>query len=197
MNPLWGRKTLYDVAHLSAIATIAAAAAAVGAAASAAGSISSGMAQQSAERYNAQVDQNNATQAQEAADAQSQVSEQQTASKLAQQKVDYAASGVDPNTGTPVDVMTDTASKGRLDALSLRYGGQVRAQADREGGSLALYQGASDADAGYLTGAGTLLTGASKLQSAIGSSAPSTPSGSSAAPSAGSGNANFPIGSGF
>jgi hypothetical protein len=140
--------------------------AAIGTAISAAGSISAGTAQQNAEKYNAEVDQNNAIQARQAAFSQEQASEQQTTSRLGQQKADYGASGVDVNTGSPVDVMTDTAAKGRLDALTLRYGGQVRAQADQEGASLALYQGASDATAGYI-GAGTsLLTGAGKVLTA-------------------------------
>jgi hypothetical protein len=160
-----------------------AAVAAVGAAVTAVASISSGIAQQNAAEYNAQVDKNNAEQAQEAAGAQASVVEQQAAEKVAAQKAAYAASGVDVNTGTPVDVLTSTAASGKLDALTVRYGGQVRALGDQQAGTLAEYTGSQAAVAGDLGGASSLLQGAGQVQRAGGWGVPAT--GSPAAPAAG------------
>ncbi len=162
---IWGfRHSLWDRATFDPLTAIAA----VGTAVSAAGAISSGMAQANAANYDAAVDRNNAIQAQQAADEQAVVSQQQTTSKLAQQKVDYAASGVDVGQGTPLDVFSDTATKGKLDALTLRYGGQVQGLRDTSAATLAQYQGSAAETAGFLNAGGTLLTGGAKVAQASG-----------------------------
>jgi hypothetical protein len=159
MNAPWGRRTLWETACFDPV-TILASVAAIGSLTSAAGSISAGMAQANAAKFDQQVDANNARQAEQAADAQAVVSQQTTDQKLGQQKVAYGASGVDVNTGSPVDVMTSTAAQARLDALNLRYGGRMTARSDLESGQLAAYQGSEAETAGFLGAAGTLLTGA-------------------------------------
>jgi hypothetical protein len=168
MNAPWAfRLTLWSAACFDPITALTAVAA-VGTAASVAGSISSGIAQSQAANYNAEVDRNNAIQAQQAADQQAVVTQQQTQSKIGQQKVDYAASGVDVGTGTPLDVMNDTATKGKLDALTLRYGGQVQGLRDTSAATLAQYQGYSALTAGALNAGSTLLTGAGRTLNAAG-----------------------------
>jgi hypothetical protein len=141
---------------LAAVAVLAATAV------SAVGAISAGNAQKNAAGYNAAVDRNNSIQAQNAADAQAVVQDQNTKAKLGAQKVAYAASGVDPNTGTPLDVMTNTATQGKLDALTLRYGGQVQGLRNQSAATIAEYEGSQAQTAGYLGAAGSLLTGGAK-----------------------------------
>lgn len=168
MNAPWiFPRTLWDVACFDPVTALTAVAA-IGTATTTIGSISSGMAQQQAANYNAEVDRNNAIQAQQASDQQAVVSQQQTQGKLAEQKVMFAASGVDVGTGTPLDVMSDEASKGKLDALTLRYGGLVQGLRDTSAGTLAESQGSAAATAGYLGAGATLLTGAGKTLNAAG-----------------------------
>jgi hypothetical protein len=147
---------------------ILAGAAVAGLATSAVGSIAAGNAANNAANYNAAVDRNNSIQAQNAADAQSVVQDQNTKAKLGAQKVAYAASGVDPNTGTPLDVMTNTAVQGKLDALTLRYGGQVQGLRDQSAATIAEYQGQQAQLAGDLNAGSTLLTGGAQVGKAYG-----------------------------
>jgi hypothetical protein len=148
--------------------TMLASVAALGSVTSAVGQISSGMAQQNAADYNAAVNRNNAIQATQAAGQQSVVAQQETNQKLGQQAAAYGASGVDVNTGSPVDVMMNTAAKGRLDAMTLRYGGQVTALGDLQAATLAKYEGAEAATSADLGAGTTLLTGAGSTAKALG-----------------------------
>jgi hypothetical protein len=168
MKTPWASFTLWQSACFTGIEEVAGVVAALGAVTSAVGEVAAGNAQSNAAKYNSEVDANNATQALQASQAQAAVSQQQTTQKLGEQAVAYGAGGVDVNTGSPVDVMTSTAAQGRLDAMTLRYGGQIAAQRDTQMGTLSSYTGAEAAAAGDLSAGSTVLTGAGKVDQATG-----------------------------
>ncbi len=73
---------------------------------------------------------------------------------LASQQVAFAASGVDPSVGTPLDVLADTVAEAELAALRIQFGRESEAAAIRSRGRRAQTQG--------ITGAlGTILGGVS------------------------------------
>lgn len=72
-------------------------------------------------RNNAQIAQINAKMSVEAGEAKSTEQSFRTAGLLGQQKVAQAASGLDVNVGTPVDVRASTAELGRLDQLTILH----------------------------------------------------------------------------
>lgn len=132
------------------------------------GAIGSGIAQQNAAEYNAAVDRNNAIQANQAAQQQAAAKEQEVQSRLGTEKAAYGASGVDVSQGTPVAVMSNTAAQGKLDAMTLLYGGHVRANADLNAARLAQYEGDVASTTGYIDATAGLLKGAAKIQAAGG-----------------------------
>lgn len=67
----------------------------------------------------------------------------ETSALLSRQRAAYGASGVQVNTGSPVDFIAETAEQGEMDALMMLYGGeaeasmmQSRARQSRLGGIL-------------------------------------------------------------
>ena len=73
---------------------------------------------------------------------------------LASQQVAFAASGVDPSVGTPLDVLGATVAEAELAALRIEFGRESEATAIRQRGRRAQTQG--------ITGSlGTILGGAS------------------------------------
>lgn len=109
---------------------VAAASAALGAFSA----IQQGQAQAKADSYNASVAssnaavlRNNAAQAQEVA-AQNETDTQYQATRLlSTQKAAAGAAGVDPNSGSPLEVMSSTAMHTTLDALRQKYQGDLEA----------------------------------------------------------------------
>lgn len=76
---------------------------------------------------NAQVQGTNAAQARYAAGTQTQALDYATNRLEGQQRSQYGAGGVDPNTGNPLDVMGDTEAQQRLAAQNLWYAGNFAA----------------------------------------------------------------------
>ena len=129
-----------------------------GTALSAIGSIQSGNAQARAAEYNAQAAQNQAA-------AQEAQQRRQAARVMASGRANAAASGIEMD-GSPLEVMADSAANAELDALTIRYGGQVRADQERMRGSMAR-------QAGYMGAASSLLMGMG--QASRGPRAPNVP----------------------
>jgi DNA-binding MarR family transcriptional regulator len=87
------------------------------------------------------------------------------AQQLGAQRTQLAAAGADVGSGTSLDILSDTAATGELDALRIRDNAQREAQGFRTQGAnfegqARLQDQRADAAVGPLTGAGTLLTGA-------------------------------------
>ena len=150
----------------------------------AAGQIQQAQASSAAAKYQAQVGEMNATLAERRAkDAiergadEEQRKRQDVARIKGAQVAAMAANGVDLSFGSPLDTIVDTAVLGELDALTIRtnayresYDHQVDAVNKRAGAELSRSQAKSALAGGYLSAAGTVLTGGSKAYSSYKSS---------------------------
>lgn len=171
--------------------TVAAAAAVAGAATSAVGAISQGYAAAESARqegqaraYQAQVSRNNAIIAEQqaqrteaAAAQQATAKSMEVAARVGRVKAAQAASGIDVNTGTAVDVQAGTRLMGKLDTDTLFSNKMLEAYGYRTRGadyttqaglddyrSRTAYGRMGDAvTSGYLKAGGTLLSSASSL----------------------------------
>ena len=140
---------------------IAAVAAAVSAVAGAGGAVYSGEMQKKAADYNADVANVNALMAQNKAKADEQAHRAMVAKILSSQRALYGKSGLSME-GSPLLVMEDTALQGELDALTIRYGGDVAAANARSQANLQRMQGRAAQTSGYISAGTTLLSGASQ-----------------------------------
>ncbi len=107
-----------------------------------------------------------------AGDAQAQTALMKAGQEAATIRAVAGASGVDPNTGTPVALQSDTEKLGTLEALTIRWNAERRAYADEVTGTSAGAQSQLDLAAARNVGsAGTvnmfssLLSGASSVSS--------------------------------
>jgi hypothetical protein len=104
---------------------------------SGAGAIMEGQAQSASADYNAQVARNNQVIAQQNAqialqqgDAAEQAQRQKTAQTIGAELAQEAASGVEPNSGSPLNVRASEAETGELNALTTRYNYGLQARND-------------------------------------------------------------------
>ncbi|HEY5797659.1 MAG TPA: hypothetical protein VIU82_21865 [Bosea sp. (in: a-proteobacteria)] len=142
----------------------------------AAGQMQQAQATAASAKYNAQVGEMNATLAdRRAKDAveRGAVEEQRKRQEVAKikgaQTAAMAANGVDLSFGSPLDTLVDTAVLGELDALTIRtnsyresYEHKVDAVNKRAGAEMNRAAAKSAIQGGYLSAAGTVLTGGSK-----------------------------------
>ncbi len=73
----------------------------------------------------------------------------------------YGKSGVDM-TGTPLLALEETAAQGEMDALAIRYGGDIEAARQRSEAALLKMQGKTAQTSSYFEAGSTLLQGAGK-----------------------------------
>lgn len=81
---------------------------------------------------------------------------------LSAQRALYGKSGLEMS-GSPLLTMEDTAAQGEMDALAIRYGGDVAAARERSGANLSRMQGNNYQTAGYFQAGSSLLSGASSV----------------------------------
>ena len=144
------------------MAYVAVAISVVGTAISATGTYEAGQSQKAAADYNAKVQNNAAKDAlQRGADSAEQNTEK-TRRLLATQNATMGANGLVTSTGTPLDILTNTAGLGELDSLRLLNNAQRDASGLTTQANLTQFQGNQAADAGTLGAAATVLGGASK-----------------------------------
>lgn len=112
---------------------------------------------------NALIQQQNANYASAAGEQQAANQEQKNRAKLGAVVANQAASGVDVNSGSAVDVQQSTAELGQLDATTIRanaakqaYGYQVDSASQTAQSQLDKYQAKNDEDAG-IEKAGTII----------------------------------------
>ena len=79
---------------------------------------------------------------------------------ISSQRALYGASGVSME-GSPLLVMEDTAAQGELDALAIRYGGEIESARKRSESSLLKMRARDIQTAGYISTGSSLLSGAS------------------------------------
>jgi hypothetical protein len=143
-DPIMGA-TLMTLPGLGAV-SVGSALAVGGGIVSAMGAIQSGNAQAKMAEHNA-----NATLQQ--AKANEDLQRRRSEAALARGRVAVSASGIEMS-GSPLDVMAQSAADAELDALTVRYGGNVRADQLRMQGRAAQSQG-------YMSAASNLLMGLS------------------------------------
>ena len=102
-------------------------AAAGGTVASVAGTVQAANAREDTAAYNAAVMRQRVAQERELALQQEADVRRDRRRKLASQRVALAASGVDPSSGTALDLIEESAAEFELDALRVRHGGANRA----------------------------------------------------------------------
>lgn len=141
------------------------------------GSMQQGRAASQSANYNAQVATNNAEISRQNAemaaregDANAAREQQKTRAVAGAIKANQAASGIDVNRGSAVDVQSSAAELGMLNAISIRsnaarraYGFQTQASSYEAQAGLDRAQGRNARRAGMIEGAGTLLTGGTDL----------------------------------
>lgn len=131
-----------------------------GTAISAIGAIRAGQAQAAAANYNAQVAERNAFISRDQAAADEQRQRIQARRKLGAMRAAYGASGISLE-GSPLDVLEDSAAEAELDALTIRYKGEIGAMGyEAEAGAQRARAQNAKTESYYNAGA-ALLTGAS------------------------------------
>ena len=155
-----------------------------GTAVSAAGALSSGVQarrsadqQAAAAEYNAAVSQNQATQAFAAGAERENIQRRQAAQQLSSQRAAFAESGLDPNSGSALEIQLQSTRNAELDALQTRYEGILSGQNYEQQAALGVYEGGvlrasgrNAQGASYLTAAGNLLAGGAAAGRAAGRS---------------------------
>lgn len=88
-----------------------------------------------------------------------------TAAFLGQQAAAFGASGGEINTGSSLQILADTAQFGELDALRIRSNAEREAFGFLSGAAISRAQGKGLRQSAFLSAAGTVLGGASKVAS--------------------------------
>lgn len=138
------------------------------------GAIQQGRASSASAKYNSAIASNNATIATqnaqfagEAGEAQAAMSEKKTRAEVGSIQNNQAASGINVNSGSAVDVRSSAAENGELDAITIRsnaarqaYGYQAQSTSENAQATLDKSQAGYDSTAGDISGATTFLGGA-------------------------------------
>lgn len=77
-------------------------------------------------------------------------------------RAQYGASGVEQDSGSPLDVLQQSARNAELDRQTIIYKGKLRAWGYQEQAQLDKYQGDLAMDSGYLSAASTVLQAGAK-----------------------------------
>lgn len=124
-----------------------------------AGAIYGGYKQKQALEYNAKLAEQSAEQAKVKAAYDEAAHRENVAKFISSQRAEYGKSGVEMS-GSPLLVIKDTIAKSELDALAIRYGGEIEARQLRSKGAGLRAEGQTARTAGYLGAGSSLLTGA-------------------------------------
>ena len=140
----------------------------IGAAVSAVGALSNANAQSNAARYNSQVAQRDATIGIDQGNAQAAIQARQARAQLDNARAQYGASGVDANSGSPLDVMEMSARNASLDNATIKYNEKVKAFGYGNEAAAYDYQAGAATTRGMLAGSDILTGGAAKVYGARG-----------------------------
>lgn len=124
--------------------------------------VRAGQAQSAAAKYNEQIAQQNQNAAAQQGAAAEAAQKQQQQRQLGLMAANYGASGVDPTTGSPLDVFADTVQQNTLNNLSTKYNYQLKGLGYGDQAELDSAQASNATTSGYLNAAGDLASGASK-----------------------------------
>ena len=127
------------------------------------GAVRQGQAAANAAEFNADVAAKNAQAAEAQAQAASEAQKRDSQRRMGAAVAAYGASGVSLSEGSPVDVLAESARMAELDNLTLKYNYRLKALGYSTEASLARANASNSRTAGYLSGAGTALGGASNI----------------------------------
>jgi hypothetical protein len=157
--PRWAR-VCFDPTTIMAISAVAAVA---GTAVSAMAAENRGKTESNIANYNAQVSRNNAISTNQAAAVAADQQNQQHRRQIASGIAAAGASGVDPNSGSPLEVVADLAGQAKLDEELGLWQARERAKGYGNQATLDVYSGRAAASAGTLNAASSLLSGAGRV----------------------------------
>ncbi len=134
--------------------------AAAGSAVSAVGTYAAGQTKKAADKYNAQVNENNAQMANQQAMAEAQKTRDRGRRLMGAQRAALSAAGVDIDSGSATDIQYDSSVQNELDALTALYKGKVSSNNSLASAQLDRYSATQAGQAGAIGAGGTLLSGA-------------------------------------
>lgn len=134
----------------------------VGAATGAVGSIYEGNAANAAAQYNAQLAEQNAEQARSQAQEEARRSKVISRKHMGDMKASRGASGVTLD-ASAMDVLEESAAMAELDYLTIKHGGDVKAQGFRNEARLERFRGKTAKRAGKMRAAGDLMSGGGQM----------------------------------
>jgi hypothetical protein len=123
--------------------------------------ITSAIGQSRMARYNATVAMREAKAAKGKAAFDERRKRREIKTTLSQQRAQYGLRGVELE-GSPLEVLGETAGKGELDALAIRYGGDIAASTARSEAGLYRLRGKAAMRTGFLEAGSSLLAGAGR-----------------------------------
>lgn len=126
------------------------------------GSIYAGEANAAAANYNAQVAKQNSIIARQQGQAAMEAQSRDTQRTMGRAIAAYGASGVSGDTGSPMDVLADSARMAELDRLTIQYNSELKATGYEQQASLDFFKEKTARTSGYLNAAGDLYDSASK-----------------------------------
>ena len=132
------------------------------AAASAYASYEGGRQQKKAADFNAKTQEGNARLARQAAEAKAEQYREAGERRMASIRQQYAKAGVEPDAGTPLTVLMDSASELAKDELRIRSGGENQAWNFLSESELQRSSGKSAMQGGYIGAGASLLGGAAR-----------------------------------
>lgn len=141
---------------------------------SAIGAISNANSQQQAAQYNSQVAQRDATIALDQGDAQAAIQRRQARAQIDAARAQYGASGVDVNTGSPLDVLQASAMNASMDNQTIKYNARVKAYGFNTEAAAYEYQGKAAMQRGYMQAGSDILSGGSRMYAGRGYSGTGT-----------------------
>lgn len=143
------------------MAMVAVAATVAAAAISAVGAVRSAQAQSAAADYNSKVASLNAQAATQQGEAAAEAQQRDSQRRIGTALASYGASGVETDTGSPADVLSQSARDATLDNLTIKYNAKMRAMGYQMQSSLDSANASNSASAGVLSGTAALLSGGS------------------------------------
>lgn len=129
----------------------------VGAVMAAGGAIRSANAKAAAARYNGEVATQNAMIASEQGEAAAQAQQRDAERRMGQGVAAYGASGVALDTGSPTDVLADSARNAMMDNLTIRYNATLRGTQFKDQANLDTSEAKYDTTSGYLNAASSVV----------------------------------------
>lgn len=144
---------------MAAIPYIALGLAGLGTVTSAVSQYQQGKAQREAYEYNAEISRQNAIAAEKQAAYEEDIQREKANALKSRQRALYAKAGVDITSGSPLLVMMEDMERAEADAMSIRYGGNVKKTQYLNQANVLDWQGGQAEAAGKTGAFGTILGG--------------------------------------